>query len=75
MQLAIDVEATVERDTILAEQEAADRLCPEVIANVKSIPVSGRILLGDGFTVTAADRPEDQADTPENQAEYSQNPA
>jgi hypothetical protein len=68
MQLAIDVEATVERDTILAEQDAADSLCPEVIANVKSMPVSGRILLVDGFTVTAAD-------TPENQAEYPQNPA
>ena len=68
MLLAIDVEATVERDTVLAEQEAAESLCPDVIANVKSVPVSCRILLVDGFTVT-------MADTPENQAEYPQNPA
>jgi len=67
IQLANDVEATVERDMNLAEQEAAESLCPEVIANVKSVAVPGRILLVDGFTVTAAD-------TPENQTEYPQNP-
>ena len=66
-QLADDVEATVERDAILSEQQAADSLCPDVVAEVKSMPVSGRLLLVDGFTTTAAD-------TPENQAEYPQNP-
>lgn len=68
VQIATDVEATVQRDTELSEEEAARSLCPPVIAEVKSQPVSGRLLLVDGFTVTAAD-------TPENQAEYPQNPA
>jgi hypothetical protein len=68
IQIATDVEATVERDTALSDEEAAERLCPPVIAEVKTQPVCGRILLVDGFTVTAAD-------TPENQAEYPQNPA
>ena len=49
-----------------AESLAAG-LMPAVVAEVKSQPVSGRILLVDGFTITAAD-------TPENQAEYPQNP-
>jgi hypothetical protein len=60
VQLANDVEATVEQDTVLAAEEAVESLCPEVIANVKSVPVSGRILLVDGFTVTAADTPENR---------------
>ena len=40
----------------------------EVVAKVQSIPTSGRIMLVDGFTVTAAD-------TPENQEVFPQNPA
>ncbi len=43
-------------------------LTPRAIAEVKSKPVAGRILMVDGFTV-------DAADTPENQEEYPQNPA
>lgn len=39
-----------------------------VVADAQSVPTSGRILLVDGFTITAAD-------TPENQAEFPQNPA
>lgn len=43
-------------------------LAPETVAEVKRRPVAGRILLLDGFTVTAAD-------TPDNQQEWPQNPA
>ena len=39
-----------------------------VVAAVQSQPTNGRILLVDGFTVTAAD-------TPDNQEEFPQNPA
>lgn len=44
-----------------SEEEAVQSLCPPVIAEVKTQPVCGRILLVDGFTVTAADTPENQA--------------
>ena len=40
----------------------------EVVAEVQSVSSSGRYLLVDGFTVTAAD-------TPENQEEFPQNPS
>ena len=40
----------------------------EVVAEVQSVPTRGRIMLVDGFTVTAAD-------TPENQEVFPQNPA
>jgi hypothetical protein len=66
-QLANEAETTVDQDA-LSEAEAEETLTPQVVAQVKSQPVTGRILLLDGFTVTAAD-------TPENQAEYPQNPA
>ena len=42
-------------------------LSPRVIAEVRSQSGVGRVLLLDGFVITAAD-------TPENQAEYPQNP-
>jgi hypothetical protein len=67
-RLAEDAEAAVDRDAVLTAEEAEASLCPEVVADVKSTAAGGRILLVDGFTVTAAD-------TPENQAEYPQNPA
>lgn len=67
-RLARDAEAAVDQDAVLTEEEAEASLSPEVIAQVKSRAAGGRILLVDGFTVTAAD-------TPENQAEYPQNPA
>jgi hypothetical protein len=66
-QLANEAETTVDQD-VLSEAEAEETLTPQVVAQVKSQPITGRILLLDGFTVTAAD-------TPENQAEYPQNPA
>jgi len=53
------------------EQQAADKYKGEVhpvVAKVQSQPMTGRILLVDGFTVTAAD-------TPENQEEFPQNPS
>lgn len=58
IQIATHVEATVERDTALSEEEATQKLCPPVIAEVRTQPVGGRLLLVDGFTVTAADTPE-----------------
>jgi len=51
----------------LSSEEQEDSMAPAVVAEVKSHPVEGRVLLVDGFTITAAD-------TPENQAEYPQNP-
>ena len=53
------------------EQQAADEHEGEVhpvVAKVQSQPMTGRVLLVDGFTVTAAD-------TPENQEEFPQNPS
>lgn len=67
-RLARDAEAAVDQDAELSEEEAEVGLSPEVVAQVKARATGGRILLVDGFTVTAAD-------TPENQAEYPQNPA
>ena len=48
--------------------QAEDRLSPSVVAEIRSIPIHGRIIMIDGFTV-------DGPDTPENQAKYPQNPA
>jgi hypothetical protein len=67
-RLAEDAESQVNEDTDVSLQEFEDSMTPSVIAEVKSQPVGGRTLLVDGFTITAAD-------TPENQAEYPQNPA
>jgi len=67
-RLAGDAEAAIDRDAVLTDVEAESSQCPEVVAEVKSRVVGGRILLVDGFTITAAD-------TPENQEEYPQNPA
>jgi len=66
-QLANEAETAVDQDA-LSEEEAEEMLTPEVVAQVKSQSITGRILLLDGFTVTAAD-------APENQEEYPQNPA
>jgi hypothetical protein len=52
----------------LEPEQAEAMLTPQAISQVRSRPVSGRVLLVDGFTV-------DAADTPENQEEYPQNPA
>jgi len=68
MRLAEKAELQMEADTSVSEQEFEDSMAPSVIGEVKSQPAGGRLLLVDGFTITAAD-------TPENQAEYPQNPA
>jgi hypothetical protein len=57
----------------LAQQEQLDerserQLAPEVVARCKIPAKVGRVLMIDGFTVTAAD-------TPENQERWPQNPA
>ncbi len=67
-RLASEAETSVEHDEAISQEEAAEQLVPPVVANVKTMSTAGRILLVDGFTV-------DAADTPENQAEYPQNPA
>jgi len=51
------------------DSEKADSLVmPTTVAEVRSKSIGGRVLLVDGFTV-------DAADTPENQKVYPQNPA
>lgn len=64
-QIARDAEAGVSHDDV--DDESDVNLSPRVIEEVQSQSNGGRILLLDGFTITAAD-------TPENQAEYPQNP-
>ncbi len=66
-RLASDAEAQRVEDPRASDTPLGSRLTPAVVAKVKAQPVGGRILLVDGFTITAAD-------TPENQAEYPQNP-
>jgi hypothetical protein len=62
-RLTADAEAALSVGGSKLEEQA-----PKVVADIKSIPTNGRILLVDGFTITAAD-------TAENQAEFPQNPA
>lgn len=66
MQLALDAEARFYPDDL--DNDESIRRSPSVVAVVRLQSLEGRILLLDGFTITAAD-------TPENQAEYPQNPA
>jgi hypothetical protein len=54
--------------SVLDEALAEARLSPEVIAAIRAVPIKGRLLMADGFTI-------DAPDTPENQAKYPQNPA
>lgn len=51
-----------------AENVDPDLAQHDVVADVQATPTSGRVLLFDGFTITAAD-------TPKNQKEFPQNPA
>lgn len=67
-QLAGNAEAELFDDQADAVEPFEVQQTPRVVAEVKSEPLSGRILLVDGFTITAAD-------TLENQQEYPQNPA
>ena len=64
-QIARDAEDRVSHDDV--DDQSDVNLSPRVIAEVRSQSGVGRVLLLDGFVITAAD-------TPENQAEYPQNP-
>jgi hypothetical protein len=63
-QLAVDAEDAVDEDAYSSDTSQA----PPVVAKVNATPTGGRLLLVDGFTITAAD-------TPANQEAYPQNPA
>lgn len=52
----------------MSQRQAEETKTPATIAEVRSQPIGGRLMLVDGFVV-------DAADTPENQAEYPQNPS
>lgn len=67
-QLADEAHHRLLDGEVLADEQAQQQRTPSVLAEVKSQPRRGRLLLVDGFTITAAD-------TPANQAEYPQNPA
>ena len=67
-RLAEQSESAVDLDDGLTEEQAEDRRTPSIVNEVRQKPVRGRVLLVDGFTV-------DAADTPENQAEFPQNPS
>jgi putative transposase len=54
--------------TVLDSDQAEERLSPRVIAEIRSLPIGGRIIMVDGFTI-------DGPDTPANQKKYPQNPA
>ena len=54
--------------TVLDSDQAEERLSPRVIAEIRSLPIGGRIIMVDGFTI-------DAPDTAENQKKYPQNPA
>lgn len=66
-RLANDAEAQLGEQSQVSGEQLEASLAPSVVAKVKSQPTESRVLLVDGFTITAAD-------TPENQAEYPQNP-
>jgi len=57
-----DLTAAIDSD------QAEERLSPRVIAKIRAVPIKGRIIMVDGFTI-------DAPDTAENQAEYPQSPA
>ena len=52
----------------IEQEQAEEKWTPDVVAQVRSESIGGRVILIDGFTI-------DAADTAENQAEYPQNPA
>lgn len=61
--LAFDNPAS-EMDNELAEA----RQSPQVIAAIRAVPIKGRIIMADGFTI-------DAPDTPDNQSKYPQSPS
>jgi len=65
-RITLEAEQRASHDDVDDEPDVS--LSPLVLEEVRSQSNGGRILLLDGFTITAAD-------TPENQAEYPQNPS
>ena len=65
-QIALEAERRVSHDDVNDDPEVNRSPC--VVDEVRAQSGGGRVLLLDGFTITAAD-------TPENQAEYPQNPS
>lgn len=65
-RVALAAERQISHDWIDDDEEV--NLSPRVVAEVRSESKGGRVLLLDGFVITAAD-------TPENQAEYPQKPS
>ena len=53
---------------VLDSDQAEERLAPRVIAQIRSLPIGGRIIMVDGFTI-------DGPDTVENQKKYPQSPS
>ncbi len=66
-QIATDAETACDQNRVQTREQSVARLSPSSVADAKSRRTGGRILLVDGFTITAAD-------TPENQRAYPQNP-
>ena len=64
-RLALSTEAAYDQQATVARSETEP--VHAVVAEVESAPTDGRILLFDGFTITASD-------TPANQQEFPQNP-
>lgn len=60
--LASDAEAASSQ----TRKQAKASLAPRIVTDVTSGPTSGRILLIDGFTITAADTPQNQRVYPQN---------
>lgn len=58
-------------EEVFDQQDAdADLEQHDVVADAQSVSTGGRILLVDGFTVTAADTPENQEVFPQNPKQY-----
>jgi hypothetical protein len=67
-KIAERTESSADLTDPMSDEQAEESMTPAMIAEVRRASITGRMLLVDGFTV-------DAADTPENQAEYPQNPA
>ncbi|MEL7336530.1 MAG: IS4 family transposase [Planctomycetota bacterium] len=65
-RIAKQCEAAVDFSEPLSPQDAAEAKTPQIIEPVREVPHQGRIVLIDGFTVTADDTEENQKDFPQN---------
>jgi hypothetical protein len=73
LRLASDAEmqslAFDDPGSAMDDAQAEDRLSPHVIAAIRAVPVTGRIIMTDGFTIDAPDTPENQAKYPQSSAQ------